>query len=88
MSEQITLTDWCPDSVPKAWEYDEDNGSVLCRCPVCGGRMVIGCYAYWNPYHFCPYCGRKLNEGRFVDRMVQIYDNMNRETMERVRREG
>ena len=50
--------------------------------------MIIGCYAYWNPYRFCPYCGEKLSEGRFVDRMVQIYDNMNREVMEKVRREG
>lgn len=82
---QISLTDL--GIVPRSWLYDEDNGSVLCRCPVCGGRMLLSCYAYWNPYHYCPYCGEHLSEGRFVDKMVEVYDNLDRDKMERVRKE-
>ena len=82
---QISLTDL--GIVPRSWLYDEDNGSVLCRCPVCGGRMRLDCYAYWNPYHYCPYCGEQLSEGKFVDKMVVVYDNLDRDTMEKVRKE-
>ena len=41
------------------WIYELDNGSRMCKCPECEGRMYIGPYAYANPYKFCPYCGRK-----------------------------
>ena len=82
---QISLTDF--GIIPRSWLYDEDIGSVLCRCPVCGGRMRLGCYDYWNPYHYCPYCGEHLSEGRFIDKMVEVYDNLDRDTMERVRKE-
>ena len=82
---QISFTDL--GIVPRSWLYDEDTGSVLCRCPVCGGRMRLGCYDYWNPYHYCPYCGEHLSEGRFVDKMVEVYDNLDRDSMERVRKE-
>lgn len=55
------------------WEYDEDCGTLLCRCPECGGRMVIGFYAYSNPYHFCPYCGQKLAEGKLMQKRAAVY---------------
>ena len=41
------------------WLYEIDNGTRMCKCPDCGGRMLLGVYTYWNPYKFCPYCGRK-----------------------------
>ena len=85
MTGQLTLSDF--NIVLRVWLYDEDNARVLCRCPVCGGRMTLWCYDYWNPYHYCPYCGEHLSEGRFVDRMVEVYDNLDRDTMERVRKE-
>lgn len=55
------------------WQYDEDTGNVLCRCPDCGGRMVIGLYTYHNPYHFCPYCGIRLDEGKIRQMRAQVY---------------
>ena len=81
MTGQLTLSDF--NIVLRVWLYDEDNARVLCRC----GRMTLWCYDYWNPYHYCPYCGEHLSEGRFVDRMVEVYDNLDRDTMERVRKE-
>lgn len=38
----------------KTWEYDEDTANVMCRCPECGGRLLIGLYQYINPYRFLP----------------------------------
>ena len=35
--------------------------------------MRLDIYAYWNPYHFCPYCGIRLQEGRFVTKKCQVY---------------
>lgn len=55
------------------WEYDEDTGSVMCRCPKCGGRMIIGLYVYSNPYKFCPYCGRPLTEGKIKEKRAAVY---------------
>lgn len=43
------------------WLWEIDNGMRMAKCPGCGGRMTIDIYAYWNPYRFCPYCGR-LNQ--------------------------
>lgn len=88
MQGQMTLYDIAPTEAPpaEAWRYDEDNGMVMCRCPKCGGRMMIGFYTYWNPYHYCPYCGEKLAEGRFVSKAVEVYGR-DRETMEQVRKE-
>jgi len=48
------------------WEYELDNGHRMCKCPDCGGRMFIGVYSYWNPYKFCPYCGRKNIKGEQI----------------------
>lgn len=55
------------------WEYDEDTGNLMCRCPECGGRMPIYLWTYVNPYHYCPYCGEKLEEGRFCEKYKQVY---------------
>ncbi|MBQ1293960.1 MAG: hypothetical protein IIY21_07960 [Clostridiales bacterium] len=41
------------------WIYELDNGTRMCKCPSCEGRMFIHSYQYSNPYKFCPYCGRK-----------------------------
>lgn len=82
MSEQMTLYDI---GLEKSWQYDEDTGEMMCRCPTCGGRLTIGEYIYWNPYHYCPYCGLKLREGEFTKRYVQIYGR--KEEVERVREE-
>ncbi len=55
------------------WQYDEDNGCVMCRCPECGGRLLIGLYQYWNPYRFCPYCGTRLEEGNITAKRKHVY---------------
>ena len=55
------------------WEYHEDTGSVVAQCPDCGGRMTIGRYNYHNPYHFCPYCGIYLKEGKLAAKRRQVY---------------
>ena len=55
------------------WLYDEDNGNVMCRCPECGGRLLIGLYQYSNPYNFCPYCGTRLEEGKLTAKRKQVY---------------
>lgn len=64
MNSQLTMRDI--GVVPKEWQYDEDCGTVLCRCPECGGRLIIGLYQYNNPYHYCPYCGIPLAEGQIA----------------------
>lgn len=83
MSEQMTLYDI---GLEKSWQYDEDTGEMMCRCPSCGGRLTIGMYRYWNPYHYCPYCGLKLREGEFTKRHCQIYAREEKD-VERVREE-
>lgn len=55
------------------WQYDEDTGNVMCRCPGCGGRLLIGLYQYSNPYHYCPYCGMKLKEGKIRAKRLAVY---------------
>lgn len=55
------------------WQYDQDTGSVLCRCPECGGRLLIGLYQYENPYSYCPYCGTKLEEGKLRAKRKAVY---------------
>ena len=57
----------------KEWEYDEDTGHVMCRCPVCSGRMSISLYTYRNPYKFCPYCGEVLAEGKITAKRKAVY---------------
>ena len=59
-------------SVPQ-WEYDEDSGSVMCRCPYCAGRLVIGHYQYINHYRYCPYCGEGLSEGNITAKRMRVY---------------
>lgn len=72
MTDQMTFFDI--GLIPiDSWQYDEDNGNVMCRCPVCGGRLLIGVYTYHNPYKFCPYCGEKLAEGRITEKRKQVY---------------
>ena len=55
------------------WLYDKDNGNVMCRCPHCEGRLIISLYQYHNPYHFCPYCGTPLEEGKITAKRIQVY---------------
>lgn len=61
------------ESEPKPWEYDEDCGCVMCRCPKCSRRMTISLYQYKNPYKFCPYCGQALTEGKLAQKRKQVY---------------
>lgn len=70
MKGQLSLTD-----MPgfREWQYDEDNSHVMCRCPVCGGRLLIGLYTYANPYKYCPYCGEKLAEGAITAKRKEVY---------------
>lgn len=65
------------------WQYDEDNGMVMCRCPECGGRLIIHYYTYENPYHFCPYCGVRLqeNERGIVSRRSKVYGRTKEEEL-------
>lgn len=45
MTDQMTFFDI--GLIPiDSWQYDEDNGNVMCRCPVCEGRLLIGVYTY------------------------------------------
>ena len=46
---------------------------MMAKCPTCECRMPIGIYAYGNPYHFCPYCGERLEEGRVMETGRRIY---------------
>lgn len=55
------------------WKYEEDTGSVMAKCPICDGRMLIHIYQYQNPYHFCPYCGIKLGEGNIKAARKRTY---------------
>lgn len=82
---QMSLADFGMPLENKAWEYDEDTGSMLCRCPECEGRLLIGLYSYWNPYRYCPYCGERLQEGKFAEPYCRIY-GLSRETVRDVRR--
>ncbi len=43
------------------------------KCPTCEGRMPIHIYAYANPYHYCPYCGEKLEEGAVMKWGQRLY---------------
>lgn len=69
MYEQMSI----PGIQTKAWEYDEDNGSVMCRCPDCGWRLMIGLYTYLNPYRYCPHCGTQLLEGKIMQKRLSVY---------------
>lgn len=84
MEQQMTLFDFGIST--KVWQYDEDTGHMMCRCPECGGRMTMGLYSYWDSYKFCPYCGVRLDEGNFVRRCCQIYGH-NEADVIRVRQE-
>lgn len=84
---QMTLADFGVQLNNKAWQYDEDNGHMMCRCPDCGGRMPMYLWHYWNSYKFCPYCGVRLQEGNFVRRYCQIYERENEQDVLRVRKE-
>ena len=44
----------------KFWEYEEDSGTMMAKCPECGKRMPIYRWDYGNFYKFCPYCGTKV----------------------------
>lgn len=77
--QQMTLSDI--GLIDKSWEYDEDNGHVMCRCPECEGRLLIGVYTYVNPYHYCPYCGIKLAEGRLVAKRCEVYGRTREEEL-------
>lgn len=57
----------------QSWQYDCDTGMVLCRCPDCGGRLVIGLFVYVNPYRYCPYCGIQLHEGKITAARKAVY---------------
>lgn len=57
----------------KEWKYDKDNDYMLCRCPHCEGRLLIGMYQYFNPYRFCPYCGKRLAQGNIWGAGMRIY---------------
>lgn len=65
------------------WQYDEHNGNVMCRCPECGGRLRIDYYTYDNPYHFCPYCGQRLqeNERGIVSKRSEVYGRTKEEEL-------
>lgn len=65
------------------WQYDEDNAMVMCRCPECGGRLIIHYYTYENPYHFCPYCGVRLqeNERGIVSKRSEVYGRTKEEEL-------
>lgn len=58
------------------WIYEEDTGTVMCKCPECEGRMVIGFYSHSNPYHFCPYCGTQLDEAqdKLKRKRIEVYE--------------
>lgn len=60
-------------SLFREWQYDEDNGSMMCRCPECGGRLLIGVYSYCNVYNYCPYCGVALLQGAIGAAGRRIY---------------
>lgn len=72
MTGQLSLYDFGLEK-QKEWQYDEDNGSVMCRCPDCGGRLLLHVFQYWNPYKYCPYCGMRLTEGKFVNKCCAVY---------------
>jgi len=73
--EQQAIDALCelPSAEPEPWEYDEDCGCVMCRCPKCSGRMTISLYQYKNPYKFCPYCGQALTEGKLAQTRKRVY---------------
>lgn len=55
------------------WLYDKDNDHMMCRCPDCGGRLLVGFYDYENPFKFCPYCGLELGQGQIEKARKRIY---------------
>ena len=57
----------------KCWQYEEDNATVMAKCPECERRMIIHLYTYENPYKFCPYCGQKLEEGALKKARRKVY---------------
>ena len=52
------------------WIPEEDTGTRMWKCPQCGGRM-IGKPMDWdenfNPYYYCPYCGKHLKDFSLVN---------------------
>ncbi len=55
------------------WLYEEDTGTLMSKCPACSCRMIIGKCLPFNPYNYCPYCGKKLEQGRFNQKRREVY---------------
>ena len=55
------------------WLYEEDTNTVMATCPKCGGRLILHRYQYTNPYHYCPYCGVRLEEGQLQRKREEVY---------------
>ena len=57
------------EPVTGKWIPEVDNDCRMWKCPNCGGRMIghpmnFGSRDY-NPYYFCPYCGKHLQEKQY-----------------------
>lgn len=71
---QMKLADLSQEfETPKVWVYEKDNGTVMAKCPKCEKRMTIDYYMHRNPYHFCPFCGEKLGEGKIGQKRLEVY---------------
>lgn len=48
-------------AAPAYWIKRMENGWRMWECPRCKGRIRGQFYEKdQNPYHFCPFCGKKL----------------------------
>lgn len=47
------------------WLYHRKEGYLIATCPQCENSLPMAKGHEHNPYHFCPYCGKRLKEGGF-----------------------
>lgn len=57
----------------ESWIYEEDTGTLMAKCPKCSKRMSIHMYQYGNPYSYCPYCGKQLEQGGVLQAGAHVY---------------
>ena len=61
------------DMLPGYWIYETEHGKLLCKCQRCEGRLALERDLETNPYNYCPYCGRRLYEGRYLKEKEKVY---------------
>ena len=59
--------------LPGYWIYETEHSKLLCKCQRCENRLPLERSFEHNPYNYCPYCGWRLFEGRYLIERRKVY---------------